>query len=761
MFRTRLDGSEILDMNEQFLKIFNYTREEVKGHPSVIHWADTKEREEMLHRLETEGHVTDFECKMLNKQGGVRRCITSLRLYRSQGILEGSIVDITERKRAEESNMLLAQTLRSAQDCISINDLSDKILFANQAFLTTYGYNEEDLIGRNIAMLRPISVSPLQVGKIMPSTLKGRWHGELMNRRKDGTEFPIELWTSVVNDNQGNAIATVGVARDITERKRAEGALQYERLLLRTLIDNLPDSIYAKDTSCRKTLANLAELRIMGMKSEADVLGKDDFEFYPKEIAEGFLADDKSVLQTGQPVLSREEYVFDEKGQKRWLLTSKLPLRDKEGEIIGLVGVGRDITARKLAEEALKKSEEEYRHFFEDDLTGDYISTPEGRILSCNPAFARIFGFSSAEEALNLNTNTFYSEPEQREIFLLLLKEKKRLEYYESEYIRRDGTRVYCIENAVGIFDKQDKLVQIRGYIFDDSKRKTLEQQLVQAQKLESLGTLASGIAHDFNNILGIIIGYASLLNGQNLDAESTKSNIDAVMKASMRGAALVKQLLTFARKVDVQLQSLHLNDIVHEVSKLLTETMPKTIEIALSLEKDLPVIMGDPGQIHQVLLNLCVNARDAMSSGGKLTLTTRRLSVEMLRARFPNLSAHEYVKLSISDTGTGIDKAIRDRIFEPFFTTKAIGKGTGLGLSVASVLSKATKDLLIWRVHLEKERRFTSIFQRFGLREVSKVRQKSRRRFPEEPKPFLLSKTKICCENYLEPPLSRLATRC
>jgi two-component system, cell cycle sensor histidine kinase and response regulator CckA len=288
-----------------------------------------------------------------------------------------------------------------------------------------------------------------------------------------------------------------------------------------------------------------------------------------------------------------------------------------------------------------------------------------------------------------------YTEPEEREIFLRLLKERRKLEYYESEYLRRDGTRVYCVENAVGIFDPQENLVQFWGYIFDDTKRKNLERQLIQAQKLESLGTLASGIAHDFNNILGIILGYASLLTRGEPDRENIKSSADAVIRASQRGASLVKQLLTFARKVDIQLQSVRLNDIVNEISKLLSETMAKTIEISLHLEKDLPTITGDPTQIHQVLLNLCVNARDAMPKGGTIGITTCCQQGETIRAKFPRAVAHKYVVLRVADTGIGMDEMTRSRIFEPFFTTKEVGKGTGLGLSVVFGIMESHKGFV------------------------------------------------------------------
>jgi len=357
-----------------------------------------------------------------------------------------------------------------------------------------------------------------------------------------------------------------------------------------------------------------------------------------------------------------------------------------------LISMFIDITERKTAEEALKKSEERYRDFFEEDLTGDFMSTPDGKIISCNPAFARIFGFASVGEAMAFNANNLFPKPEEREAFMRLLKDAQKLEYHEVEYLRRDGSSVYCVENAVGVFDASGDLVQIKGYIFDESKRKSLERQLVQAQKLESLGTLASGIAHDFNNILGIIMGYGTLLTRQPSDPENIRHSAQAIIKSTVRGAAMVKQLLTFARKADIQLTLVKLNDIVNEISQLLGETIAKTIVINLELEQALPAISADATQMHQVLLNLCVNARDAMPNEGTLTISTHLLQSAAIRNSFPNASAEHYVELSVRDTGVGMDEKTRSRIFEPFFTTKEIGKGTGLGLSVVFGIMESHK---------------------------------------------------------------------
>jgi PAS domain S-box-containing protein len=392
---------------------------------------------------------------------------------------------------------------------------------------------------------------------------------ELRIRQADGQPRDVSVWFRIEKDPQGRTTRLFGVTQDITERKRAVEALRNERLLLRTLIDNLPDAIYAKDVSCRKTLANSAELHIMGVKSEAEVLGKDDFEFYPKELAEAFFADDQSVLQTGQPVLNREEYVLDEKGEKRWLLTSKLPLRDEQGHIFGLVGVGRDVTELKYA----------------------------------------------------------------------------------------------------------------------DRMKSSLETQLQQAQKLESIGTLASGISHDFNNILGIILGHSSLLERLREDSNMHSESVAAITKATQRGASLVKQLMLFARKAEPLLESVKVNNIIGELTKLLQETFPKTVSISTALQRDLPSIVADSSQIHQVLLNLLVNARDAMPKGGTISITTSTIEGEAVSARFAKVTrdrvTRQYVQIEVTDTGIGMDEATRQRIFEPFFTTKGPGKGTGLGLAV------------------------------------------------------------------------------
>ncbi len=226
--------------------------------------------------------------------------------------------------------------------------------------------------------------------------------------RPDGSKTWLRTSKVPVHDHNGTVIGILGTYEDITERKRTEEQLRYERGLLRTLIDNLPDAIYAKDNACRKTLANLADVRNMGCHSEAEVLGKNDFDLYPADIASAFFADDRSIIETGQPVLNREEYFVGAEGHKRWLLTSKLPLQDDKGQYIGLVGIGRDITERKRIEEELRESEERFRLIVENAFDGISIFEEtddplQARLVECNAQYAEMAG-RSREELLEIGT---------------------------------------------------------------------------------------------------------------------------------------------------------------------------------------------------------------------------------------------------------------------------------------------------------------------------------------------------------------------
>ncbi|GCE06312.1 hybrid sensor histidine kinase/response regulator [Dictyobacter aurantiacus] len=332
----------------------------------------------------------------------------------------------------------------------------------------------------------------------------------------------------------------------------------------------------------------------------------------------------------------------------------------------------------------LRHSEERYREIFEQGLTGIFVCTPEGTLLTCNTAFARILGFASEHEALQTDIHSLYPTTNDYETFLSRLAKEKRLEYYEVEMVRHDGAPVYVVENVVGDFDEDGQLTEIKGYIFDTTERRKLADQLQQAQRLESVGLLVSGIAHDFNNMLGGILGYASRGLNRITQSHPLYDNLNHIHEIGTRAAKMTHQLLAFSRRQVLEPTDVNLNYVVENLLNLVGKILADQIEIEFIPDPNLKTVHVDYAQIEQVLMNLCVNAHDAMPDGGKLTIKTCNVPYEeAYRKSRGQLAEAQYVLLTVQDSGIGMDEQTQSHIFEPFFTTKEIGKGTGLGLSM------------------------------------------------------------------------------
>jgi PAS domain S-box-containing protein len=324
------------------------------------------------------------------------------------------------------------------------------------------------------------------------------------------------------------------------------------------------------------------------------------------------------------------------------------------------------------------------RELFEQTISANFVSTPDGRLLACNQTFADLLGVETVAEALALPAETFYPTPEERERAVDELRRRKRLVGFESTILRRDGRHVAISENAVGTFNVRGELTRITGFVLDVSAQKALEEQLRQAQRLEAVGQLAGGIAHDFNNLLTIIIGCAELLKNDRPEAPADEHDpLDELAKAARRAAALTQQLLAFSRRQVLQPRTVDLNEALRGVHPMLRRLVRENVVIMLDLAAGLSMVRVDPGQLDQVVLNLVVNANDAMPAGGSVTVTTSdAMLTEEDVARHRYVIPGKYVRLIVADTGIGMDDATVARVFEPFFTTKPVGKGTGLGMS-------------------------------------------------------------------------------
>ncbi len=345
----------------------------------------------------------------------------------------------------------------------------------------------------------------------------------------------------------------------------------------------------------------------------------------------------------------------------------------------------RDIYERMRMHQVLRSSEERYRLLFEEDITGNFVADSDGEIQACNREFARILGADSIESAKRVNALSLEFESPQRESVGRMIRESKRVKNLEAVYRRHDHRTVFVIVNLIALENEEGGLKEVHGFLFDITEQKRLEEQLRQAQKMEAIGTLAGGIAHDFNNILGVIMGYAEIVQSGATENSPLKRRMEEILGACSRGRGLVNQILNFSRQGMDEKKPLSLTPLLKETVKMLRPTLPPNIEIRTNLLTASDTVIADPSQIHQIIVNLCSNAVHAMRKrGGVLEVTLAHVNLtEKEAAEHSDLSEGPYVRLTVSDEGDGIDAKLLERIFDPFFTTKKPDEGTGMGLSV------------------------------------------------------------------------------
>ncbi|MFA5834849.1 MAG: PAS domain S-box protein [Bacteroidota bacterium] len=597
--------------------------------------------------------------------------------------------NITERKQHEvallESELRFRSLFENAKDAVFLADTrTGNIIDVNAEAEKLLKRTRGEIIGRHQSFIHPPERSAEAESMFREQILTlGEHPIEFEVIDSSGKRIPVEIKASVVRLDD-NRIISQGIFRDISERKIAEETLRESEHRFRTLAENLPGVVYLCKNDDRYTMLYLND-----QVEQLTGYSKDDFLddtvsfvdlYHPEDVAE--ITEGVSIALSKRLPFHLIYRIKHKDGTWRWIEEQGIGVY-RGSELLRLEGFLSDITDRKIAESALTESEEKYRRLFEDSKDGIYITTFDGTILDVNTSMMEILGFHDKEELKNYNVKDLYFYPTDRTKFVKEFEHKDYVKDFEVTLKKKDSTKAHVLLTTVVIRDDSGRPILFNGSMRDITEKKQLEHQLIQAQKMESIGTLAGGIAHDFNNLLAMILGTAELIKRHTKEIPAIQSYITRIIEASDRGSSISKQLLLFARPEQSDLKPISVQGVVEQVNDFLSHFLLKTITVRCEIADTAAIIMGDEGHLHQAVLNLSINARDAMPSGGVITIGVKNVKGSFVRHQFSDAGDHEYVAISVQDTGSGMDEEIQQRIFEPFFSTKARGKGTGLGLAI------------------------------------------------------------------------------
>ncbi|HVX66968.1 MAG TPA: PAS domain S-box protein [Bryobacteraceae bacterium] len=615
-----------------------------------------------------------------------------------RGTVRGAIavfIDVTAQKHVQEALHAATQRLNlhveNSPLAVIEWDREHRITRWTGAAPKVFGWTAEEALGRLIDDMPPIHQGDLpRVLPIKSALLSGGCMSainECRNHRKDGAIIHCEWHTSALYDSSGELVSMLSLALDVTERKRAEEARRKSESKLRAVLDALPVGVWFLDKQGKVLHSNPATIRIWGGSS---FQSRSHYVEYRGRWLESGLPVAReewasSQALAGVAVLGQIIEIDCLDGSRKVINNSAVPLVDENGQVTGAAVLNEDITEHIRTSEELKKREARLEHAQRMASLGHWELEPTGVLKSSEEVY-RIFGLRRNEFPADREGFSARIHPEDRDRCRAAI-EQARLEGkpYDLDYriLRPDGSERVVREHAEPMFDEASRLARIMGTIQDVTEYRRLEDQLREAQKLESVGRLAGGVAHDFNNLLTVIVGYSDFVLGMLEAGHPARAGIEEIHKAGDRASALTRQLLAFSRRQVVQPRVLDINTVIAEAGKMLNRLVGEDVEISTVLAPKLWPVLADPGLIEQVLMNLVVNARDAMPEGGRLVLETHNILLDEHEARqHHGMRPGPHVLLAVSDTGVGMDAATRARIFEPFFTTKPLGTGTGLGLS-------------------------------------------------------------------------------
>ena len=594
--------------------------------------------------------------------------------------------DVTERKQAEIASLWLAAIVEFSDDAIIGKDLNSIITSWNRGAEKIFGYSASEMIGTSIMRLIPDDRGD-EENHILSKIKRGETleHFETLRKTKDGRLINVSVTASPIKDATGKVIGVSKVARDWTERKRADQRLT----LLDTCVSKLNDIVLVTEAGPidepgpKIVFVNEAFERITGYTS-AEALGRTPRFLQGEKTDRHVLAEIREALQGQQPI-RREIINYGKDGAEHWLDMDIAPIFDTAGKCTHFAAIERDITERKRADEQIA----EQAALLDKARDAILVRDLEGKILFWNHGAERMYGWTR-EEAIGRNVgDLFYSDTKKfAQANALTVSRGEWNGELQHQTMNRGRITIEARWTLIRNDDGQPK--SVLAINTDITERKKIEAQFLRAQRMESIGTLAGGIAHDLNNILSPIMMAVEVLKSFSSDPQA-QSILNTLEVSAARGADIVRQVLSFARGMEGQRTEVQPKHLLNDLVSIIKDTFPKDIRLQFSIPNEMWTILGDPTQLHQILLNLCVNARDAMPDGGSLTVGAENcLLDEQYAAMNIQAKAGRYVIISVTDSGMGIPPTLLDKIFEPFFTTKEINKGTGLGLSTVIAIVKS-----------------------------------------------------------------------
>ncbi|MGD1044148.1 MAG: PAS domain S-box protein [Bacteroidota bacterium] len=681
--------NQIIYANKALLEIFGYNDfEEFRAKPLLYHVApesQVKIREMLKNAKEGKSYEKRFSYKIIRRDGEIRDLeITTDHVKIGNDLYtQSTFRDITERKIAEDALLQSEDRFRRIFEegpLGMVTSGSDfKFIKANTAFCKMMGYEEKELTAftfKDITHPEYITKDTESINKLLAGDIPF-YRTEKRYIRKDQRVVWGAATITVIYDKNKQFSYFLVMIEDITERKQAEEALLQSEGLFKTLVESSPVSI-AVFSGQKQNIQYVSHRfsELFGYE-QADLQSLSAWwtiaypmEEYRNQIEAAWRTSVEWSQRENREPEPIESVITCKDGSTKYIESTFTSMSDHTLVFFS------DLTQRRMAEEALRQT-----HAFNDLLIqtmpfGMNIVDEEGTILFINKTMKEMLTVDAIDMCC---WNVYKDDNLQCQNCPL----KRGISFGKPDVFETTGVlggKTFQISHVGMMYEGHKAMLEV---FQDITEQKKLQQELMQNQKMLSIGTLAGGIAHDFNNILGIILGYISILPSMKDNQQKFSDGVSAIKQAVDRGAGLVRQILTFARKTEIAFEPLDVPDLTQELVSMLQQTFPKIITFNKEIETQLPMINADHAQIHQILLNLCVNARDAMPNGGVITIKAHIAAGDKLRERFTTANEQFYICITVSDTGTGMDETTLNRIFDPFFTTKEKGKGTGLGLSV------------------------------------------------------------------------------